>query len=61
MGFNHAKHQIPFTQNNRRMGSSDSEQLTKRMVVFVWIACTELKNELANSETVCYTNVVSLC
>ena len=36
------------------MGSSDSEQLTKRMVVFVWIACTELKNEFANSENVLY-------
>jgi len=34
------------------MGSSDSEQLTKRMVVFVWIACTELKNEFTNSENV---------
>jgi len=34
------------------MGSS--EQLTKRMVVFVWIACTELKNEFANSENVLY-------
>jgi len=34
------------------MGSS--EQLTKRMVVFVWIACTELKNEFANSENVPY-------
>ena len=33
MGFNHAKHQILFTQNNRLLGSSDSEQLTKRMVV----------------------------
>ena len=32
-------------------------QLTKRMVVFVWIACTEqseLKNEFANSENVLY-------
>jgi len=52
--FNHAKHQILFTQNNRFMGSSDSEQLTKRMVVFVWIACSELKNEFANSENVLY-------
>ena len=43
-----------FTQNNRLMGSSDSEQLTKRMVVFVWIACTELKNDFANSENVLY-------
>jgi len=34
------------------MGSS--EQLTKRMVVFVWIACTELKNEFSNSENVLY-------
>ena len=34
------------------MGSS--EQFTKRMVVFVWIACTELKNELANSENALY-------
>jgi len=50
--FNHTKHQILFTQNNRFMGSSDSEQLTKRMVVFVWIVCTELKNEFANSENV---------
>jgi len=50
--FNHAKHQILFTQNNRFMGSS--EQLTKRMVVFVWITCTELKNEFANSENVLY-------
>ena len=24
------------------------------MVVFVWIACTELKNEFANSENVLY-------
>jgi len=24
------------------------------MVVFVWIACTELKNEFANSENVVY-------
>ena len=54
MGFNHAKHPILFTQNNRLMGSSDFEQLTKRMVVFVWIACTELKNEFANSENVLY-------
>jgi len=54
VGFNHAKHQILFPQNNRLMGSSDSEQLTKRMVVFVWIACTELKNEFANSENVLY-------
>jgi len=37
-----------FTQNNRFMGSF--KQLTKRMVVFVWIACTELKNEFANSK-----------
>ena len=43
---------ILFTQNNRFMGSS--KQLTKRMVVFVWIACTELKNEFANSENVLY-------
>jgi len=50
--FNHVKHQILFTQNNRFMGSS--EQLTKRMVVFVWIACTELKNEFANSDNVLY-------
>ena len=48
MDFNHAKHQILFTQNNRFMGSS--KQLTKRMVVFVWIPSTELKNEFANSE-----------
>jgi len=34
------------------MGSS--EQLTKRMVVFDWIACTELKNEFTNSENVLY-------
>ena len=34
------------------MGSS--EQLTKCMVVFVWIACIELKNEFANSENVLY-------
>jgi len=27
---------------------------TKRMVVIVWIACTELKNEFANSENVLY-------
>ena len=52
VGFNHAKHQILFTQNNRFMGSS--EQLTKRMVVIVWITCTELKNEFANSENVLY-------
>jgi len=50
--FNHAKHQILFTQNNRFMCSS--EQLTKRMVVFVWITFTELKNEFANSENVLY-------
>jgi len=54
VGFNHAKHQILFTQNNRLMVSSDSEQLTKRMVVFVWIARTELKNEFANGENVLY-------
>ena len=36
------------------MGSSDSEQLTKRLVVFVWIACTELKIKFANSENVLY-------
>jgi len=24
------------------------------MIVFVWIACTELKNEFANSENVLY-------
>jgi len=41
------------------MGSS--EQLTKRIVVFVWIACTELKNQFTNSENVLYNNVVSLC
>ena len=52
MDFNHAKHQILFTQNNRFMGLP--EQLTKRMVVFVWIACTVLKNEFANSENVLY-------
>ena len=40
------------------MGSS--EQLTKRMVVFVWIACTELKNEYANSENVLYKRFVML-
>jgi len=50
--FNHAKYQILFTQNNRFMGSS--EQLTKRIVVFVWIACTELKNQFTNSENVLY-------
>jgi len=50
--FNHAKHQILFTQHNRFMGSS--EQLPKRMVVIVWIACTELENEFANSENVLY-------
>jgi len=51
--FNHAKHQILFTQNDRFMGSS--EQLNKTyMVVFVWIACTELKTEFANSENVLY-------
>ena len=52
MDFNHAKHQILFTQNNRFMGSS--EQLTKRMVVIVWTACTKLQNEFANSENVLY-------
>jgi len=32
------------------------------MVVIVWIACTKLKNEFANSLVkMCYTNVVSLC
>jgi len=30
------------------------------MVVFVWTACTELKNEFANSENALY-NIVSLC
>ena len=60
MDFNHAKHQILFTQNNRLMGSSDSEQLTKHVVVFVWIACTELKNEFANSENVLYKRFVML-
>ena len=53
--FNHAKQQILlnlFPQNNRFMGSP--EQLTKRMVVFVWITFTELKNEFANSENVLY-------
>ena len=27
-----------------------SNNETKRIVVFVWIVCTELKNEFANSE-----------
>jgi len=38
------------------MGSP--EQLTTRMVVFVWIACTKLKNEFANSENVLYKRCV---
>ena len=28
--------------------------IKQHMVVFVWIACTELKNEFANSENVLY-------